>query len=72
MRKLNHRLRPRLSRGVVVVAVVMLAAIVGAGTVLADPGLVGNPWPYNAPVTPALRSGTPTSSNSLNTVTLTT
>jgi len=30
---------------------VVLAAF--AGTVLADPGALGNPWPYNAPVTPA-------------------
>jgi hypothetical protein len=36
----------------VIVAVVVTAAAF-AGTVLADPGVLGNPWPYNAPVTPA-------------------
>ena len=53
MRTLNRRFRPRLSRGVVVVAAVAaLVVVAGTGTVLADPGLLGNPWPYNAPVTP--------------------
>jgi hypothetical protein len=53
MSELTRRFRPRLSRGLVVLAVVALAAAAFAGTVLADPGALGNPWPYNAPVTPA-------------------
>src|SRR5215471_12445308 len=53
MKELTQLLHPRLSRGVVVVAAVVLTALAGAGTVLADPGVVGNPWPYDAPITPA-------------------
>jgi hypothetical protein len=53
MRKLTRRFRSRLSRGVVVIAIVAVTAAALAGTVLADPGALGNPWPYNAPVTPA-------------------
>ena len=53
MTKLIQLLQPRLSRGVVVIAAVVVTAGAFTGTVLADPGVLGNPWPYNAPVTPA-------------------
>jgi hypothetical protein len=40
--------RNRLSRRAAVMAAVAVVAAAGAGTVLADPGLVGDsPWPYN-------------------------
>src|SRR5262252_7438846 len=53
MRRLNRPFHRRVSRGVVVTAVVGVVLAAFAGTVLADPGALGNPWPYNAPVTPA-------------------
>src|SRR5215467_6300633 len=53
MRKLTRRFRLRLSRGFIAIAAVVVTAAAFAGTVLADPGALGNPWPYNAPVTPA-------------------
>jgi len=46
MRKLTRR-------GVVLLAAAVVTAAAFAGTVLADPGVLGNPWPYNEPVTPA-------------------
>jgi hypothetical protein len=52
-----RRFQPRLSRGLIAIVVVVLGAVVGTGTVLADPGGLfggnGNPWPYDAPDTPA-------------------
>jgi len=53
MRRLNRPFHRRVSRGVVVTTVVGVVLAAFAGTVLADPGALGNPWPYNAPVTPA-------------------